>query len=100
MKSTTLILSIIISIIFAVSFVSASPNFECSFTCTDGSKSILPFISSEENCKLAVYYSECPKRNTPEGYYCHEWCYPAINAHQAQIRLNPSHSLTFQNHAN
>ncbi|KAF2073527.1 hypothetical protein CYY_005176 [Polysphondylium violaceum] len=77
MKSAILILSIIISIIFAVSSVSASQNFECSFTCTDGTKSILPFISSEEDCKLAVYYSECPIRKTPtEQVYCIPWCYP------------------------
>ncbi|KAF2077543.1 hypothetical protein CYY_001161 [Polysphondylium violaceum] len=78
MKSTTLILSIIISIIFAVSCVSASQNFECSFTCTDGTKSILPFISSKEDCKLAVYYSECPNRKIPstEHKYCVPWCEP------------------------
>ncbi|KAF2075114.1 hypothetical protein CYY_003591 [Polysphondylium violaceum] len=76
MKSVILILSIIISIIFAVSYVSASQNFECSFTCSDGTKSILPLISSEEDCKLAVYYSECPNRKTPKHKYCVPWCNP------------------------
>jgi len=97
MKLTLFILSVIISFIIAVSCVSASPSFECSFSCTDGTKSILPNISTEEDCKLAVYYSECPNRKTPPIYEgrCIPWCPPCNSC--PPMGLNKIESISFLN---
>ncbi|KAF2070556.1 hypothetical protein CYY_008131 [Polysphondylium violaceum] len=89
------VLSVILSFIFTLSFVSALPSYECSFTCTDGTKSVLPFIRSEEDCKLAVYYSECPKRKTPPVGYCVPWC--AVCNKCQDVSLNKIESISFTN---
>ncbi|EFA78258.1 hypothetical protein PPL_08909 [Heterostelium album PN500] len=68
---------ILLALILAIALSSVSAVPECSFTCTDGVKVILPNIETKEICDMAVNYAECPVRKVPDvDQYCIPWCYP------------------------
>ncbi|EFA78257.1 hypothetical protein PPL_08908 [Heterostelium album PN500] len=70
--------NISINTTLTLSSVSAVP--ECSFTCTDGVKVILPNIESKDICEMAIKYASCPVRTLPNvDNRCIPWCPPCRN---------------------